>query len=112
MVIKKDVNYRWRESFKESYPQLPKSLSEYGCYGVADDIEQVEEIFFRELEKSQRVFWVEYMHIYRDTQPSEGGWRWHKWGEYIGKQDSKCEYIFNEPEIERIVCYHFHEIIR
>jgi len=112
MTIKKDIAYRLRESFEEQFPNLPKSLKEYGCYGVADSVEQVEEIFFEKLKKSSRVFWVEYNHIYKNDQPSEGGWRWHKWGEYIGKQTPKCEHIYDEEGIDHVVCYHFHEIRR
>ena len=25
-----------------------------------------------------------------------GGWRWHKWGEYIGKLNPQCEYLDDE----------------
>jgi hypothetical protein len=39
-----------------------------------------------------------------------GGWRWHKWGPYIGTQEPKCEYIHDEPEIEEVFTYHVYEL--
>lgn len=38
----------------------------------------------------------------RANQPAEGGWRWHKWGEYLGKHEPKHEYLYDEEDIERI----------
>ena len=35
------------------------------------------------------------------------GWRWHKWGPYIGTQDPQCEYLADEPEIKEVFVYRF-----
>ena len=43
--------------------------------------------------------------IRRAEQPREGGWRWHKWGPYIGTHTPTCEYLHDEPEIEQVYTY-------
>ena len=48
------------------------------------------------------VFVVE---IRRDTQPKEGGWRWHKWGTYIGKHEPQHEYLYDEEGIDRVFTF-------
>lgn len=89
----------------ESYPELS-----IGPYGVCDTVEQVLEKC-PELEASNRKFVITVTPIIKSKQPPEGGWRWHKWGEYIGTQDPQCEYIYDEPHIERVLCFHIYERI-
>jgi len=48
--------------------------------------------------------------IRKDLEPTDGGWRWHKWGEYIGTQNPQMEYIHDEPEIEKVYVYHIYEL--
>ncbi len=39
-----------------------------------------------------------------------GGWRWHKWGPYIGHQErSGCEYLDEEPNIESVFLFNIVE---
>lgn len=47
--------------------------------------------------------------IYKNQQPPVGGWRWHKWGSYIGTYESKHEYLYDE-DIDMIYVYHIYEI--
>jgi hypothetical protein len=74
-------------------------------YGISDNVEQIKAKFKDAMESSNPVV-IAYTEIRRDEQPAQGGWRWHKWGEYIGTQDSQCEYIHDEPNIESVFVYH------
>jgi hypothetical protein len=47
--------------------------------------------------------------VIKANQSHEGGWRWHKWGEYIGKYEPQYEYLYDEPEIEKVYVYHIYE---
>jgi hypothetical protein len=50
--------------------------------------------------------------IRKHDQPAEGGWRWHKWGEYIGTQpQAECEYLYDEPHIDEVLVYHIVEVL-
>ena len=48
--------------------------------------------------------------VERDRQPSDGGWRWHKWGEYIGNQNPEHEYLYDDIHIDKVYCFHIYEI--
>ena len=45
-----------------------------------------------------------------EKEPGEGGWRWHKWGPYIGKHDVQHEYLADEDlsDIGQEFVYIFH----
>lgn len=77
--------------------------------GVCDDLQNLLEKF-PELEADpSRQFVVTLTRIDRSTQPDSGGWRWHKWGRYIGTQTPTTEYIADEPNIETVYCFRIHE---
>ncbi len=99
----------------EEYPDVGEGqgrLTEYGSYGVCDSVDQ----FLRHplgkwLVESERKFTVSFTKICKATEPKEGGWRWHKWGEYIGEFQPECEYLADESEVEEVSCYHILEFI-
>lgn len=75
-------------------------------YGVADSIEQIYQ-HYRFLEASPTKYAIMCKTIYADNS---GGWRWHKWGKYIGKHEIKCEYIADEVGIEKVIIFSVVEI--
>ena len=104
-------------SFLEDYEHYPEfngsdigiEVDTYrGPYGVCDNFEQLLAAY-PELEAEDREFVVTLSPIRKAEQYPEGGWRWHKWGEYIGTQQPTCEYIFDEPTIELVYVYHIYE---
>lgn len=96
----------------EAYPSFDLKLGEhdwFGSYGVCDNIEQ---LLFTcpELEASDtRKFVITLTPITRIDEPSSGGWRWHKWGEYIGTQNPQHEYLFHDKHIDMVYVYHIYE---
>lgn len=74
-------------------------------YGVADSIEQFFEVYGHKIETSERFYAVGFTEVLRSEQPSKGGWRWHKWGEYVGLRLPQFEYLHDEPEIESVVTF-------
>lgn len=84
-------------------------------YGVADTIDQIKEYFKEEIEDPNRKFFISMSPVFQDKSNAGkgGGWRWHKWGEYIGKLDSKCEYLDDEDfgdDFEYVICFHIYEV--
>lgn len=79
------------------------------CYGVADNIEQIKEHYKDQIESSNPIV-ISVTEIKKATQPEEGGWRWHKWGQYIGTKEAQCEYIKDEPEIDSVFVYHVYSV--
>lgn len=83
-------------------------------YGVADNASQVIE-YFHKLEKERNIDFgkcIICLHpITKKYQPEDGGWRWHKWGPYIGKKNPQCEYIYDEDDtINFVWCYHLYGV--
>ncbi len=90
--------------------QYPEFEDWFDSYGVCDNYSQILE-HCPEIEKSERKFVIALTPIIKQNQSSKGGWRWHKWGPYIGVQESKAEYMYDEPNINKVYCYHIYEIV-
>ena len=76
-------------------------------FGVADNVEQVIDYYNnRDFNKGNHVIFYQTI-----RKESSGGWRWHKWGQYIGKQEPCCEYLYDEPEIEEIITYSIYQVV-
>ena len=95
----------WGLSFDEMFEE--DGLNEYG---VCDSPEQFLVRFGEKLHASPRKFCVSFTEIRKENQDPDGGWRWHKWGPYVGGQNPTCEYIYDEPNIEAVYCYHIYEL--
>jgi len=78
----------------------------FGSYGVADSIEQVLEKYKPYVDDPKNHFCFAFTEVRKDQQPARWGWRWHKWGEYIGIQEPQCEYLYDEPIIESAWVFH------
>lgn len=88
----------------EEYPELS-----VGAYGVCDSVEQLLSAC-PELENDKaRNFVVTVTKVTRASQEPEGGWRWHKWGEYIGTQNPQHEYLYDDTHISEVLVYHIYE---
>lgn len=65
------------------------------------------------LRNSDRKFAVGFNPIKQDPENPGGGWRWHKWGTYIGKHNICCEYLDDEDlsdiNQDYILCFHIYE---
>jgi hypothetical protein len=83
-------------------------------YGVCDSPAQFMEVHGEKLANdARREFVVSFVSIRKREQHPTGGWRWHKWGEYIGTQDPQCEYLYDEPVIDEVYTFHaYHRAVR
>ena len=88
-------------TFEQEYDFLGRYVS---TYGVADNVEQIKNHYLPLLDNSKN-YCIGISIVKKSEQESWGGWRWHKWGEYIGEQNPQCEYLYNEPEIEEVMVY-------
>jgi len=82
----------------------------FNCYGVCDSPEQFIGRFEEKLQNDPRKLFVTFFKIEKKKQPKQDGWRWHKWGPYIGDKNPQHEHIFDEDEsILEVHCYHVRE---
>lgn len=88
----------------------------YWCnYGVSDNASQVLDYYEHLLTvygdyMNHRKFVILMTPIFREDQPEYGGWRWHKWGQYIGDFESKCEYLYDEQGIDYVWVFEIVEV--
>ena len=99
--------------YLEDHPDFDWHTDEYICsYGVADSIEQllsVQHIVSRFVASKDKFVLCCTPIIKAHEEPY--GWRWHKWGPYVGVQNPQCEYLLDEPEIEEVIVFHFYQIL-
>lgn len=81
--------------------KLPKNM-----FGVADNIEQIKRYFAAAINNPNVNLVVSVVELKKEDEPAQGGWRWHKWGEYIGICYPQCEYLHDEPAIEKVLVFH------
>jgi len=81
-------------------------------YGVADNIDQVIFLYGNILEEDERKWFIHFDVIKKKHQPKLWGWRWHKWGPYIGCQEPTEEYLKDEPKIKKVIIFHLYEVIK
>lgn len=78
-------------------------------FGVCDNYKQILKEY-PELKKDKlNKFIVVMTPVYKKDQSSEGGWRWHKWGHYIGKYKPQYEYLYDE-NIDMVWVFHIFEV--
>jgi hypothetical protein len=85
-------------------------------YGVSDNASQVIK-HFKKLEKKYKIDLgdcvIALRPIAKKWQPKDGGWRWHKWGEYIGVKKPQYEYIYDEDDsINFVWCYELFQVTK
>lgn len=117
-----------------------QSKTDLHCLGVSDNATQIKKHIERCLYEYQygnsnthEYFFdgedlVDYINEFKD-QPLEfvilltpivnhhdldnwGGWRWHKWGEYIGKHTPACEYLDHEKGIDFVFVWELYPVMR
>ena len=84
-------------------------------YGVADSIDQIKEYFKEEIEDLTTKYIITCTPVFQDKENKGkgGGWRWHKWGEYIGKLNPQYEYLDDEDfgdDFKYVICFHLYKI--
>lgn len=85
-------------------------------WGVCDNVQQVLDKWGDILESDEHKYFIWFSPVFQDKENAwqGGGWRWHKWGEYIGTLEPRCEYLDDEdfPDDWQgyVLCYHIFRI--
>lgn len=84
-------------------------------YGVCDNATQVIEYYNKLLcdmiVRIDKKYVIMLTPIFKSDQPDGGDWRWHKWGQYIGIQNPKHEYLYDEDNIDLVYVFKIQEVI-
>jgi len=102
-----------------SQSPLPDDFNEHyiNQYGVADNVEQIKEFYAKQIADPDNAYVIAVTPVFQDLENKwkGGGWRWSKWGEYIGKLEPQCEYLDDEdfgPDFKYILCFHLYKVIK
>jgi hypothetical protein len=85
-------------------------------YGVADNIEQIKSLYKKQID-DPATKWVITLTPVSQNKEKKGkkdGWRWHKWGSYIGILKPQCEYIDDEnfgEDFQYVICFHLYKVL-
>ena len=94
-------------------PDIPCTMP-YG-YGLCDNYRQIlerDEDVKRWIDNPDRKFFLFLCCMWRENQPEHGGFRYHKWGGYIGDQELCSEYLYDDKDVDRVFTYRLVEIIK
>lgn len=94
--------------YDNKYPEL----TGIGCYGVCDDWQQVVQQCAELQPERPGLYVMSVTPIRKSEQSSSGGWRWHKWGAYIGTGEPTTEYLYDEPDFELVYVYSVYRMDR
>lgn len=86
-----------------------RGLESYGAYGLCDTPEQLLEVF-PHLDGDDVPRFITVNGVLRKHQPSSGGFRYHKWGQYVGKQKPRSEYLYDDKHIDMVVNFHIYRV--
>ena len=109
-----EVNHFGCSPFIDGYKDWPdeelvnKDGDWFSNYGVCDNYQQILEQCPM-LKESNRQFFITIKSVKKKEQSDWGGWRWHKWGAYIGTHEITTEYLYDEPIVEEVFVYHIYE---
>lgn len=93
----------------DSEARFPLSCLDKSDYVVSDTVEQALAYFAEEVADTEVTYVMGAFPFLKAEQPEHGGWRWHKWGPYIGEKQPRCEYLHDEgDDIEEIYCCHLY----
>lgn len=56
------------------------------------------------------VYLIRFYPVFNHHDGKIGGWRWHKWGPYLGKHTPKCEYLDEEKNIDYVLLWHLYPL--
>lgn len=102
-----------RLKYEQEYPEILFRRKTVGPYGVCDNPEQFLSRYRKALQRDKRSFCVSFHHILKNSANAGrgGGWRWHKWGEYIGDHNPKCEYLDDEQDFnDGVYIFHIYQL--
>lgn len=98
----------------DDLPRIPLDMDSQ--YGVSDNIDQIKEYYKEWIDDPNSKWVITVTPVFQEKENSGkgGGWRWHKWGPYIGTLNPQYEYLddedFGEDFQGYVLCYHIYPV--
>jgi hypothetical protein len=104
-----ELEFRGRQVYELDYPEFIDD-PDFSNIGVCDSPEQLLSKLPKSVTEGAEKFVVSVVKISKEDEPASGGWRWHKWGPYIGDKEPTAEYLHDEPDIDVVWTYHVYVV--
>ena len=96
--------------YSERYKRGPyRDFMSLGAYGLCDTPEQFFQMY-PHIQDDDVPRFMTFAKITRESQDPHGGFRYHKNGNYIGKQRPRCEYLYDDTHIDFICSFHVYRV--
>lgn len=106
-----NMNTLFASLIVDHYPEVFRPNDDWATPFFVDDSPQaVIDRLKPVLTEAEGTYLVTITEFHKADEPSEGGWRWHKWGPYLGAHEPQCEYLHDEPEIDSAAVAHIYQI--
>lgn len=107
--------YRDNFDFNFSEDDSIEELERIRDYGVADNVEQIKTYFNKYINNLTEKYIISITPVFqhKENKGEWGGWRWHKWGEYIGTLNPQCEYLDDEEfgeNFQYVLCFNIYKV--
>ena len=107
--------YRDNFDFNFSKDDCAEELEHTSDYGVADNVEQIKDYFKKYINDKTKKYIISITPVFQEKEHAGegGGWRWHKWGPYIGKLNPQYEYLDDEDfgdDFQYVLCFNIYEV--
>ncbi|AFU87394.1 hypothetical protein CcrMagneto_gp224 [Caulobacter virus Magneto] len=93
----------------EGYRRIPYLVE---SYGVCDSSEQLLACIPDLIDDPDTPYFISMVEVRREHQPASGGWRYHKWGPYIGEHQNRSEYLYDDTHIEAVYTFHIYTVTK
>ena len=107
--VRRAFERKMRVMYSQKYKKNWKPIESLGMYGLCDTPEQLLE-YHPHLADDDIKRVISITPIWRRDQSEFGGFRYHKWGQYIGKQKPRNEYIYDDKHIEFVCSFHIYRL--
>lgn len=109
--------------YKDNFPfhfskeEFTEKLEQTWIYGVADNIEQIKKDLKKYIKEKHNKYVIAIAPVFQDksNKGNGGGWRWHKWGLYIGKLKPQHEYLDDEDfgdDFKYVLCFNLYKVVK
>ena len=112
LLIEKGI-YTESIDFNFSEDDIKEDIEYTGIYGVADNIEQIKKYLKKYIDVPDEKYIIAVAPVFQHKGEADG-WRWHKWGPYIGTLNPQCEYLDDEDfgdDFEYVLCFELYKVL-
>lgn len=90
----------------ESYPNLGSTEP----YFVTDNLDTIQKYYDEQINDPEHEYVISVTEVKKQDQPEDDGWRYHKWGQFIGDVEPDSEYIYDSNVHDVAYCVHIYEV--